>query len=722
MSVRTKLATLLLSWLILIPIVTIVPGQTASAAVAPERELVDLIDSRQPSTPEPAFGTRLSSARGATMARSSWLPTDPFLPEPEFSIWPNEDLNQVVNLESFVNITDGFESESWCVCLWFVTIKYDSVPVASLFEFTETKTGARDKERCLGPGLPWVPSKTSAHFPWCGHEWSHSSDVTGAVNVKARVEHIVFVTGTVNFFYPAQSRASDTKRLEVGEVQTVGQTRSIGTVPASPGTDTPEFCENWGIQALCWLRDVGEQIVQEAIDLILEEFPILQEVVNFFSGCGDAALEAAGGILDILNELKAAITDPVEFATTKVQEFKDLIAAIKEDPEKFALEVLGDLAKLDVLENEGVGAWLGEVSCMLAIEFFSGKATTTILMKARKWMKDRKDNNNTKPPCKNRQSSFPGTTEVQMADGSYTRIDSISPGDWVLSHNLDTSRWEPGLVTNQWSHLDDGPDATVEFADGSTVTATDDHRFWNETTDQWTELQYFGAGEQVLTPAGTLAVDHVTLGDADEWIVWELSVLGSNNFTVRAGTNDVLVHNAKPPCPDNIEEDLQAHAPKDKPDPVDTTNLPEYTGKEKPRNPDGTYSDGWRQAPNVEKWRKKGGKVYDSGDGGLVYETPDGVAVKYNENGYPDFTPYTVAETDITGPARFENGDPNRPADFKAANEAIGKPEWGNQAPEGYTWHHVETDGGGCCTMQLVPDSIHGTFPHTGGVSTSSNN
>ena len=49
--------------------------------------------------------------------------------------------------------------------------------------------------------------------------------------------------------------------------------------------------------------------------------------------------------------------------------------------------------------------------------------------------------------------------------------------------------------------------------------------------------------------------------------------------------------------------------------------------------------------------------------------------------------------------------------DFKAANQAVGRT--GAQAPEGYTWHHME-DGK---NMLMVRTDIHSNFPHTGGAS-----
>ncbi|ODN41414.1 RHS repeat-associated core domain-containing protein [Piscirickettsia litoralis] len=75
--------------------------------------------------------------------------------------------------------------------------------------------------------------------------------------------------------------------------------------------------------------------------------------------------------------------------------------------------------------------------------------------------------------------------------------------------------------------------------------------------------------------------------------------------------------------------------------------------------------------------------------------------VKFNDQGFPDFSPYSRAETQIEGlTGRYST-------DERLANQDIGL----SSTPEGYVWHHVE-DGE---TMQLVPKNIHRAARHTGG-------
>lgn len=78
---------------------------------------------------------------------------------------------------------------------------------------------------------------------------------------------------------------------------------------------------------------------------------------------------------------------------------------------------------------------------------------------------------------------------------------------------------------------------------------------------------------------------------------------------------------------------------------------------------------------------------------------PDGV--KFNAQGFPDFSQYAKAEVkldDLTGDYR---------TDEALANEAVNL----SKTPENYTWHHVE-DG---VNMQLVPTNLHQGVRHTGG-------
>jgi hypothetical protein len=75
--------------------------------------------------------------------------------------------------------------------------------------------------------------------------------------------------------------------------------------------------------------------------------------------------------------------------------------------------------------------------------------------------------------------------------------------------------------------------------------------------------------------------------------------------------------------------------------------------------------------------------------------------VEFTEQGFPDFSPYSVAEVEING----LTGD--YATDEALANNAAGF----DATPDDYVWHHVE-DG---TTMQLVPKEIHSAVRHTGG-------
>ncbi|EHM3444058.1 HNH endonuclease [Salmonella enterica subsp. enterica] len=107
------------------------------------------------------------------------------------------------------------------------------------------------------------------------------------------------------------------------------------------------------------------------------------------------------------------------------------------------------------------------------------------------------------------------------------------------------------------------------------------------------------------------------------------------------------------------------------------------------------------------KWLNKGGTVWTEMDGTWVYKNNNGVIVRY-PNGYPDFSPHAIQETNVPdlkgNHGRNPGGDfgkadvlaPNGPADYK-----------------NNTWHHHQNG----TTMQEVPKNIHGEFTHRGGVS-----
>jgi hypothetical protein len=75
--------------------------------------------------------------------------------------------------------------------------------------------------------------------------------------------------------------------------------------------------------------------------------------------------------------------------------------------------------------------------------------------------------------------------------------------------------------------------------------------------------------------------------------------------------------------------------------------------------------------------------------------------IRYNEYGFPDFSPVAKAAVQIKGLTGVYSKD------AAMANQAVGL----SRTPNGFVWHHVE-DG---LTMQLIPTAIHNATRHTGG-------
>lgn len=122
-------------------------------------------------------------------------------------------------------------------------------------------------------------------------------------------------------------------------------------------------------------------------------------------------------------------------------------------------------------------------------------------------------------------------------------------------------------------------------------------------------------------------------------------------------------------------------------------------------------------APRFDKWIDSGGQVQMTPDGNFAYGTEldvsgtrSRVTVIYRD-GAPDFTPFMKHPSGIRAVEIEMTG--TYPTDFRRANIAAGHPEWGSQAPEGWTWHHNQ-DG---LSMELIPREVNQAFSHLGGAS-----
>ncbi|WP_428836558.1 RICIN domain-containing protein [Streptomyces graminearus] len=145
------------------------------------------------------------------------------------------------------------------------------------------------------------------------------------------------------------------------------------------------------------------------------------------------------------------------------------------------------------------------------------------------------------------KNSFPATTQVVMADGTYRPIGSLHVGDQVLAADPDTgiARSEP--VTDTYRHSTDRL-VSIDLADGSGLDTTAGHKI--RTRDRgWIVASRLLADDRLLGSDGSLRTvtrvrDHLGLTPRP---VYDLTVGGLHTFYVRttgAGpTATVLVHN-----------------------------------------------------------------------------------------------------------------------------------------------------------------------------------
>ncbi len=141
--------------------------------------------------------------------------------------------------------------------------------------------------------------------------------------------------------------------------------------------------------------------------------------------------------------------------------------------------------------------------------------------------------------CRN---SFTGGTPVLMADGSQKPIEQVRKGDRVLATDPESGVSSVETVVTPIVHA--GPHTMVEVAlsDGSNITATDQHPFWDDTVGAFVNAEDLHAGDKVLTSSGTrLFVKAITVFVA-VLIAFNLQI--DKIHTYYAGATPVLVHNA----------------------------------------------------------------------------------------------------------------------------------------------------------------------------------
>ncbi|NDZ77804.1 hypothetical protein G3I19_04545 [Streptomyces sp. SID10853] len=143
-------------------------------------------------------------------------------------------------------------------------------------------------------------------------------------------------------------------------------------------------------------------------------------------------------------------------------------------------------------------------------------------------------------------NSFPGETQVLLADGTHRPIRDIHIGDLVMATDPSTGRNAPEPITDTCRH---GTDHLVDIVmtDGSSLTSTTGHRLY-VVGRGWTRVSGLSTGVRLRTQDGTVQTVtglHDRPGLAPQE-VFGLTVGGLHTFYVSsegAQRREVLVHN-----------------------------------------------------------------------------------------------------------------------------------------------------------------------------------
>jgi len=153
--------------------------------------------------------------------------------------------------------------------------------------------------------------------------------------------------------------------------------------------------------------------------------------------------------------------------------------------------------------------------------------------------------------CLGAGNSFAADTPVLLADGTHKPIADVRVGDRVRTTDPLTNATSEQPVTAVHVNRDtELADVTVTSGAGrpGTVETTQHHRFWNATTQRWTDAADLRKGDELRTDSGAAA----SLADVRTYTgsrtMYDLTVDTVHTYYVLAGDTAVLVHNTGPGC------------------------------------------------------------------------------------------------------------------------------------------------------------------------------
>lgn len=144
------------------------------------------------------------------------------------------------------------------------------------------------------------------------------------------------------------------------------------------------------------------------------------------------------------------------------------------------------------------------------------------------------------------RNSFPATTPVLLADGSYKQIGEVGAGDLVMAGDPTSGAVRAQPVSSTFQH-DTERLVDITLEGGGRLTTTAGHKFFVDGRD-WVVASGLALGDRLRAPDGSLRpiVEHRDSAGLAAQRVYDLTVDGLHTFFVRATggqPRDVLVHN-----------------------------------------------------------------------------------------------------------------------------------------------------------------------------------
>jgi hypothetical protein len=156
-------------------------------------------------------------------------------------------------------------------------------------------------------------------------------------------------------------------------------------------------------------------------------------------------------------------------------------------------------------------------------------------------------------------NSFTADTPVLMADHKEKPIADVKVGDKVLATDPETGRTQPRAVTALIRHTGKHTMVDLTLSDGSTITTTDHHPFWDATTRTFTDAIDLHIGDHVLRDRGeSLMITGEHVYDRS-LTAYNLQIDGIHTYYV--GTTPVLVHNSCEADLEGLEHAASRHLP-----------------------------------------------------------------------------------------------------------------------------------------------------------------